>query len=107
MTRGSDPVLADVDFKFLVAAILPLDPYHEGLQPMIGELARLALLNDQLNAAFRRVAERSSFVEGGEITNAHLGADATAIHAFFEYMYYASPAFLGSVGEWPLGGTRG
>ncbi|QIB34553.1 hypothetical protein [Ancylobacter pratisalsi] len=105
----SDPltVLPAADFKFLIAAILPLDPYHEGLEPLIDELARIAVLNDQLNAAFRRVAERSDFVAGGEITSAHLAEDATAIHAFFEYVYYASPAFLSSVGEWPLGGARG
>ncbi|MFG1345870.1 hypothetical protein V5F59_13320 [Xanthobacter autotrophicus DSM 431] len=95
------------DFAALVAALLPLDPYHEKLAPMVDDLARIARLNDQLNAAFRRIAERSGFAETGTVRREHLGAEAEAVHAFFEYVYFASPAFLGTVGEWPLGGVRG
>ena len=56
--------------------------------------------------AFRRIAERSGFPEGA-VEREHLAEDAEAVHTFFEYVYFASPGFLGSVGEWPLGGVRG
>ncbi|MFG1300827.1 hypothetical protein V5F49_13625 [Xanthobacter sp. V3C-3] len=97
---------APLDFEGLVNALLPLDPYRHGLEPLVADLARIAALNVQLNAAFRRIAERSGFPQG-EVGREHLAEDAEAVHTFFEYVYFASPGFLGSVGEWPLGGARG
>lgn len=96
-----------LDFHGLVVALLPLDPYHPALEPLIDDLARIAALNVQLNAAFHRIAARSGFGAGGEVRRAHLAEDATAVFAFLEYMHFASPSFLKSVGEWPLGGVRG
>lgn len=101
------PPEAPLDFQRLVAALLPLDPYHAALEPLTGDLARIAALNMQLNAAFTRIAERAGFAEGGTVAREHLAEDAGAVHSFFEYVHFASPAFLGSVGEWPLGGQRG
>ena len=101
------PAAAPLDFERLVAAVLPLDHYHRELEPLLPDLVRIVQLNDQLNAAFRRIAERAAFPEGGEVEREHLGEDAPAVHTFFEYVYFASPAFLSTVGEWPLGGVRG
>lgn len=98
---------APLDFRALVVALLPLDPYHAALEPLVDDLARIAELNDQLNGAFHRIAERSGFAAGGQVHREHLGEDATAVHAFFEYVHFSSPAFLKSVGEWPVGGARG
>ena len=103
----SIPPVAPLDFERLVAAVLPLDHYHRELEPLLADLVRIVVLNDQLNGAFRRIAERAGFTHGGEIARAHLGDDAAAVHTFFEYVYFASPAFLSTVGEWPLGGVRG
>lgn len=100
------PAGAPLDFEGLVVALLPLGPYHAALEPMVADLARIAALNDQLNAAFRRIADRSGFAAGGTVHREHLAEDAEAVHTFFEYVHFASPAFLGSVGEWPLGGVR-
>ncbi|ABS66074.1 hypothetical protein Xaut_0823 [Xanthobacter versatilis] len=98
---------APLDFERLVAAVLPLDHYHRELEPLLPDLVRIVQLNDQLNGAFRRIADRAGFAEGGEVERKHLGDDAEAVHTFFEYVYFASPAFLSTVGEWPLGGVRG
>ncbi|MDI4664680.1 hypothetical protein K9U40_10120 [Xanthobacter autotrophicus] len=105
--EAASPSAAPLDFERLVAAVLPLDHYHRELEPLLPDLARVAALNDQLNAAFRRIAARAAFTEGGEVERAHLGDDAETVHTFFEYVYFASPAFLSTVGEWPLGGVRG
>lgn len=106
-SEPASPAAAPLDFERLVAAVLPLDHYHRELEPLLPDLVRIVMLNDQLNGAFRRIAERAGFTEGGEIERAHLGEDAPAVHTFFEYVYFASPAFLSTVGEWPLGGVRG
>lgn len=107
MSDQSPPADAPLDFERLVVALLPLDPYHEELEPLVGDLARIAALNTQLNAAFHRIAARSGFAGGGAVEREHLAEDAEAVHTYFEYVYFASPAFLGSVGEWPPGGARG
>ncbi|MFG1247481.1 hypothetical protein [Xanthobacter flavus] len=96
---------APLDFEALVVALLPLGPYHAALAPMVADLARIATLNTQLNAAFRRIAERAGFPEGA-VHREHLAEDAEAVGTFFEYVHFASPSFLGSVGEWPLVGGR-
>lgn len=94
-----------LDFEGLVIALLPLGPYHAALEPMVADLARIAALNTQLNAAFRRIAERSGF-PAGAVHREHLAEDGEAVATFFEYVHFASPSFLGSVGEWPLVGQR-
>lgn len=103
VSGGTGPL----DFRGLVVALLPLDPYHAALETLVDDLARIAELNVQLNGAFHRVAARAGFAAGGAVHREHLAEDGPAIHSFFEWVHFASPIFLKNVGEWPLGGPHG
>ncbi|MFG1295114.1 hypothetical protein [Xanthobacter variabilis] len=94
------------DARRLMAALVELSPYRRPLRPLLGDLTRIALANHQLHAALEGLSTRLP-AGGAKLTRADLGADAPLFADFLEYMRFASPAFLASVGEWPIGGARG
>lgn len=91
----------------LVAAVIGLSPYRKALSPLIGEITRVALCNRQLRAALAAVEQRSDFRWTGRLSRAELGAEKAVLLSYLEYVRFASPDFLRSVGEWPLGEIRG
>lgn len=91
----------------LVAAVIGLSPYRKVLTPLLGEITRIAFGNRQIGAALAAVAQRSDFRHSGRLRRTQLGAEKAALLAFLEHIRFASPDFLGSVGEWPLGEIRG
>lgn len=91
----------------LVDALILLSPYRSSLQPMAADIARIAHDNRQIRAALHVVSERCDFGGSGRLRRADLGAEADALFSFLDHIYYASPKFLGSVKEWPLGEKRG
>lgn len=95
------------DGTALVAALIALSPYRAVLAPMTADIARVAQANHQIRAALRAVEARSAFARTGRLRRADLGPDRETLWAFLEHVRFASPAFLRSVGEWPVGGARG
>jgi hypothetical protein len=91
----------------LVDALILLSPYRASLQPMAADVARIAHDNRQIHAALHVVSVRCDFEHSGRLSRADLGAEADALFSFLDHIYYASPKFLGSVKEWPLGEKRG
>jgi sugar porter (SP) family MFS transporter len=91
----------------LVDALIVLSPYRSSLQPMAADIARIARDNRQIRAALHVVSVRCDFGRSGRLRRADLGAEADALLSFLDHIYYASPKFLGSVKEWPLGEKRG
>ncbi|KAB0266799.1 hypothetical protein [Microvirga brassicacearum] len=95
------------DAEDLMRAIIAFGPYRAVLIPLCDEIARIGLGNRQIHAALHTVAERSGFAATGRLRRADLGPEAAPLRAFLEHIRFASPAFLRSVGEWPLGEARG
>ena len=60
----------------------------------------------QIRAALAAVSERSSFGATGVLAKRDLGSERPTLMAFLEYIYFASPSFLSSVGEADLGGSN-
>jgi len=90
----------------LVAAIVARSPYRRALTPMIGEITRIALANNQIRAALADVAIRSNFEATRTLGRRDLGPQRATLMSFLEYVYFASPAFLASVGEGPQEGSH-
>lgn len=101
----SNATIAPEEARRLMAALVELSPYRRPLRPLLGDLTRIALANHQLHAALADLGARMP--KGGAPTRQDLGADAPLFTDFLEYMRFASPSFLASVGEWPIGGARG
>jgi hypothetical protein len=95
----------NMDLGGLVAALVARSPYRDVLTPMLSDITRIALANVQLSAALADIARRSDFARTGILRRSDLGA--APLSAFLEQVYFSSPAFLKSVGEWPVGGARG
>lgn len=95
------------DPKALVGAVIALGPYRKVLGPLCDDIARIAQTNHQIRAALHVVAVRSDFTRTGTLRRADLGPQAKVLNMFLEYIRFASPDFLRSVGEWPTGGVRG
>lgn len=78
--------------------------YRAMLEPIATELERIALANGQVRGALEALARRPlparRFWE-------RPSPEEAIVLAFLEYAAFASPAFLASVGEWPLGQIRG
>ena len=91
----------------LVGAVIELSPYRKVLMPLCDDIVRVAQNNRQISAALHVIAERSGFREKGRLRRADLGPQAAVVSMFLEYIRFASPDFLRSVGEWPTGGVRG
>jgi len=51
------------------------------------------------------VSERSDFAATGVLAKRDLGPQRATLLSFLEYIYFASPGFLNSVGEGALGGS--
>lgn len=96
-----------MDLGGLVAALVARSPYRDVLTPMLSDITRIARANTQLSAALADIARRSDFARTGVLRRSDLAAGAAPLSAFFEQVYFSSPAFLTSVGEWPVGGARG
>lgn len=90
--------------RALVAALIELSPYRRGLRPIVAETTRAALVCDQVRAALGRVAARAG---SGPPGRAALGADRALLLGFLEHVYFASPAFLASVGRGRREGAHG
>lgn len=87
----------------LVAALIELSPYRAVLRPLEADIARIARANRQIGAALAVVEQRAGFTRTGRLRRADLGPERTALFGFLEYIRFASPDFLRSVGEWPPG----
>lgn len=90
----------------LVAALIALSPYRAVLLPLLTDITRIARANRQIGAALAAVERRADFAHTGRLRRADLGPERTALFGFLEYIRFASPDFLRSVGEWPVGGMR-
>ncbi|GGF75215.1 hypothetical protein GCM10007301_38850 [Azorhizobium oxalatiphilum] len=98
---------SNVDLAVLVSALVARSPYRSALTPLLHDITRIALANVQLRAALADIALRSDFSRTNTLRRCDLGAAAAPITAFLEQVYFSSPGFLKSVGEWPVGGARG
>jgi SP family galactose:H+ symporter-like MFS transporter len=87
----------------LVAALIELSPYRAALRPLEADIARIARANRQIGAALAAIEARTDFGRTGRLRRADLGPECTALLGFLEYIRFASPDFLRSVGEWPVG----
>lgn len=97
---------ASGDGERLVAALIELSPYRAVLLPLLADITRIARANRQIGAALAAVELRADFARTERLRRADLGPDRTALFDFLEYIRFASPDFLRSVGEWPVGGMR-
>jgi hypothetical protein len=95
--------MSPAEAQALVTALIEFSPYRRGLRPIVADIARAALVCDQIRAALGRVAQRAG---GGAPQRAALGEDRALLLAFFEHVFFASPGFLASVGEGPAAGVR-
>ncbi|MDQ0317623.1 hypothetical protein [Amorphus orientalis] len=95
--------LTEADARPILAALVARSPYRAGLEPMMDDIVRIALANTQLREALARVASRSGVATTGRVTNAELGSDRKLLAVYLEHVFFASPGFLASVGEWPVG----
>ena len=105
--RASSDDDAPYDPTALVGALIALGPYSKILMPLCDDIARIAQANHQMRAALDAVAKRSGFSRTGRLRKADLGPQAGELRMFLEYIRFASPDFLRSVGAWPTGGMRG
>lgn len=94
------------DWERLVTALIGLSPYRAVLLPLRSDIARIARANRQIGTALAAVELRADFAHTGRLRRADLGPERTALLGFLEYIRFASPDFLRSVGEWPVGGMR-
>lgn len=97
--------LTDEQGGALMSAVVAHSPYRRALTPMLPEITRIALANNQIRAALAAVSERSGFAATGVLSRRDLGMERATLMAFLEYIYFASPSFLRSVGEEGLGGS--
>ncbi|MEW6125235.1 MAG: hypothetical protein AB1698_21730 [Pseudomonadota bacterium] len=78
--------------------------YRAMLEPIAQDVERIALANVQVHGALDVLARRPlparRFWE-------RPSPEEAIVLAFLEYVAFASPTFLTSVGEWPLGQLRG
>lgn len=86
-------------------ALVRASTHSAALTPILADIERVALLNVQIHAALDVLAARPNFAPARLLRRA--SAEERVVRAFLEYIAFASPAFLGSVGEWPLGQQRG
>lgn len=89
----------------LLGQFISKSPYRAMLSPIAADVERVALQNVQIRAALETLAAQPGFRPGGMLRRP--GAEERAIRAFLEFVAFASPAFLTSVGEWPMGQIRG
>lgn len=100
-------IIQHQDAEALLRAIIGFSPYRRVLAPLEADITRIALANRQVSSALAAVIERSGFTAGASLRRGDLGPEARIFAAFLEHIHFASPPFLKSVGEWPVGGRRG
>jgi hypothetical protein len=91
----------------LVRAMIAASPYRRFLRDMEQDVVRVALQNDQMRSSLTRVAAQGCVPSGRWLSFQRPSADERILLSFLEYLAFASPSFLASVGEWPLGVRRG
>ncbi|QCI67848.1 hypothetical protein [Phreatobacter stygius] len=101
------PTVEHHDAEALLEAIIALSPYRRVLAPLQVDITRIALANRQISGALAAVIGRSGFTAGATLRRRDLGPEARTFAAFLDHIHFASPPFLKSVGEWPVGGRRG
>lgn len=89
----------------VLGALVRASAYRAALAPILADVERVALLNLQVRGALEALAVRPGFAPAGLLRRAC--AEERTVKAFLEYVAFASPGFLSSVGEWPLGQKRG
>lgn len=98
------PSSADTRAGAVLQAFIAKSAYRSMLEPISKEIERVAFENVQIRAALellaRNPAPPSRFWQRPR-------AEEAVVLSFLEYVAFASPAFLASVGEWPLGQIRG
>lgn len=97
--------LNNEDGAALMAAVVAHSPYRRALTPMLPDITRIALANNQIRSCLSAVSERSSFAATGVLAKRDLGPERATLMSFLEYIYFASPSFLNSVGEGAPGGS--
>lgn len=97
----------DHETTALIRAIIGFGPYQAALMPLVNDIARIAHDNQQVRLALQTVSARADFQHSGLLKRADLAEEASTLFAFLEHIRFASPGFLDSVGEWPVGGKRG
>jgi hypothetical protein len=95
----TDLPAAPDQIRAVVRAVIALCPHRRALEPMVDEVARVTLVNDQMRKTFERIAERSRLAVTGRVERSDLGDDRAAVFMFLEHIRFACPAFLASVGE--------
>jgi hypothetical protein len=95
------------DCAALVRAMIAASPYRRMLSDIEPQVVRVALLNDQIRAALARLVKEGRVPASSWRPFRRATADERILASFIEYLAFASPAFLASVGEWPLGARRG
>ncbi len=95
------------DCAALVRAMVAASSYRRMLSDIEPEIVRVALLNDQIRAALGRLVKEGRVPASPWLRFRRPNADERILISFIEYLAFASPAFLASVGEWPLGARRG
>lgn len=88
----------------VLRTLIARSPYRAMLEPITAEVERVAFGTHQIRAALETLAGAPAQARG---LLRRPGAEEAAVCAFLEYVAFASPAFLTSVGEWPLGQIRG
>lgn len=86
----------------LVAALIPLSPYRQGLLALSEQIVQVAHDNRQVRTALREVQARRRVGEAvgvPALSHADLGPQRIVLLRFLEHVYFASPVFLASVGE--------
>lgn len=88
----------------LLRAMIASSPYRDYLSPIEDDVVRVSFLNHQIRAAL--LAASAAGVRASRFS-LRRGADEKRILSFLEYVAFASPGFLASVGEWPLERANG
>ncbi|WP_428030752.1 hypothetical protein [Ancylobacter sp.] len=89
----------------LLRAMIASSAYRDYLLPIEDEVVRVAFLNRQVREALLALS-----AAGGRTSRFSFGKrgpDEALLLSFLEYVAFASPGFLASVGEWPLGRAHG
>lgn len=89
----------------VLRTLVGASPHRAALTPIMTDVERVAVINLQVREALLALAAQPSFAPAGLFRRPSAGE--RTIRAFLEYIAFASPAFLGTVGEWPLGQQRG
>lgn len=105
ITTQVPPQAAAAGPAALLGQFISKSPYRAMLAPIAAEVERVALQNVQIRTALETLAAQPGFRPGGMLRRP--GPEERAIRAFLEFVAFASPAFLSSVGEWPMGQIRG